>query len=428
MRRWVIALVASALVSAATAAVPWPAAATDAGEWSSVVLTQTEEVPGLATGVATGPSGMVAIGGRACERTASDDIGHCWGQPWLSTDGNTWKAVDAHASGLDLGRFTATLSGPEVGIDGIGHGPGGFVAFGWAATEPDSQLGTGPFGVAAALWRSDDGMTWERLPTPDSFTAEGPGLSGAWPRAIVGTEKGYLLAGTIYSSPAPRAAIWSSPDGETWTLAGPQDAFDIGGYVDTMEMPGAGGIVAVAVAPVDGPRAGRAIAVGEACPGPDEGAAPKGSWATAFDWTPGDCTARLWRSEDGQTWEMDRFRATEGGSLRREPYWSRTVATTGERDVAGVEPHKMLVSADDSTWDIARGGPLGRHLALAALDGRFYALLPECTTASARGRAWRSGHPRTAQPGVVTPRNRRCQPTPRTSSTWTWRRQATDSW
>ena len=172
-------------------------------------------------------------------------------------------------------------------------------------------------------------------------------LSGAWPQTIVGTADGYLLGGTLYASPAPRGAIWSSPDGLTWTLAGPDDAFDIGGYVDTMEMPAAGGVVAIAVAPEDSAGAGSAIAVGEACPGPDEGrAGPKGAWATAFDWTPGDCAARLWRSEDGQTWTMDRFTATEGGSLRREPYWSRTVATTGERDVAGVEPHKVLVSAD----------------------------------------------------------------------------------
>jgi hypothetical protein len=383
MGRWLIVPAVVALMlpaGPASAAPPSP----ETGDWSSVVLAQTEEVPAMATGVAVGPTAMVAVGGRACERTLSDDFGGCWGQPWVSADGVTWEAVDAHASGLDLGRFTAATSGPEVGIEGVAFGPGGFVAFGWVASDRDSLIGTGRWGVAPALWRSDDGRSWERLPTPDSFIAEGPMLSGAWPQTIVGTDDGYLLGGTLYATPAPRAAIWSSPDGLTWTLAGPDDVFDIGGYVDTLEVPGTGGVYAIAVAPGGSPRAGSAIAVGEACPGPDEGVGPKGSWAAAFEWTPGDCAARLWRSLDGETWEVDRFRAAEGGSLRREPYWARTVATTGEQDVARVEPHKVLVSADGNTWDVARGGRLGRHLAVTAVDGQFYALLPECTAAECR--------------------------------------------
>ena len=52
--------------SPVSAAPPGP----DTGDWSSVVLAQTEEVPAMATGVAVGPAGMVAVGGRACERTA----------------------------------------------------------------------------------------------------------------------------------------------------------------------------------------------------------------------------------------------------------------------------------------------------------------------------------------------------------------------
>ena len=364
-------------MSPVSAAPPGP----DAGDWSGAILAQTEEVPAMATGVAVGPAGMVVVGGRACERTAADDFGRCWGQPWVSTNGSDWTAVEAHSSGLDLGRFTAALSGPEVGVEGVAYGPGGFVAFGWARSGQASRVGTGPNGVTPALWRSDDGRSWGRLPTPESFVAKGPGPSGAWPKTIVGTADGYLLGGTLYASPAPRGAIWSSPDGETWTLAGPDDAFDIGGYVDTLETPGAGGVYAIAVAPQDSAGAASVIAVGEACPGPAKSAGPKGAWAKAFDWTPGDCAARLWRSADGLTWTMDRFTSAEGGSLRREPYWARTVATTGEQDVAGVEPPRLLVSADSSTWDVARGGPLGRHLALAALDGRFHALLPECTAA-----------------------------------------------
>ncbi len=100
--------------------------------WGASVLPQTEEIAALVTGVAVGPELMVAVGQRACERTKNEDLGRCWGQPWVSTDGVSWEAVEARTSGLDLGRFIAATSGPEIGVEGVTSGPGGFVAFGWA--------------------------------------------------------------------------------------------------------------------------------------------------------------------------------------------------------------------------------------------------------------------------------------------------------
>jgi hypothetical protein len=329
---------------------------------------------------------VVAIGGMTCERTRSDDFGRCWGQPWVSRDGATWEAVEASSSGLDLGRFRAATSGPEVGVEGVAHGPAGFVAFGWAQSDPGSRrAGTGPSGVTPALWRSDDGTSWDRLPTPSSFRAAGPMYSGALPVTILGTPRGYLLGGVLYDTPAPRAAIWSSTDGRTWALAGPDEAFDIGAYVDTLEMPAAGGISAITASPPDGASAERYVAVGEACPGAARFARPTGAWAKAFQWTPGDCASRVWRSEDGLTWRTEPFRPADGGDLAPVPYEAGSVAASGDRDIVGVAPERVLVSDDGRTWDVADG--VGAHLALASLAGRLYALVAECADAGCQSRS-----------------------------------------
>lgn len=424
MNRVLVALASVALAGVTLTGVAGPAVASSAAEspqvadptatapataatgaWSAALLRQTDDVPALATGVAVGPSGIVAVGGMTCERTRSDDFGRCWGQPWVSRDGTTWEAIEARASGLELGRFRAATSGPEVGIEGVAYGPGGFVAFGWAAAQGSRRVGTGPSGVTPALWRSDDGATWERLPTPKAFLAKGPMVSGAWPLTIAGSGSGYLLGGTLFDTPTPRGAIWASADGRSWTLADPPEAFDIGSYVDTLEIPAAGGIAAIAVAS-DDTGAGGAIAVGEACPGPARFARPKGDWAKAFQWTPGDCASRVWRSEDGRTWSAEPFRPADGADLAPVPYEAGTIAATGQRTIVGVAPERVLVSDDARTWDVADG--IGAHLALASLAGRFYALVSECADAgcqshdlalwtSADGTSW-SRHP--SQPSL----------------------------
>ena len=369
-----------------------------------------------------------SVGGPASGQL-SDDIGRCWGQPWVSADGITWEAVEAHASGLDLGRFTAATSGPEVGIEGVAFGPGGFVAFGWVASDPDSLTGTGRWGVTPALWRSDDGRSWERLPTPDSFIAEGPMLSGAWPQTH--RRHGGWLPPWWHAlcDPGPAWRHLEQPGRADLDLGRP------GGCLRHRRLCGHHGDAgrrrvsyAIAVAPESSAGAGSAIAVGEACPGPDEDVGPKGAWAAAFEWTPGRlrrATVALGGRRRRGRWTASR--AAEGGSLRREPYWSRTVATTGERDVGRRGTTKVLVSADGRTWDVAAADrsvgtwPWPRSMAASTLSCR------NARRPSASAKGWPSGRPTTAPPGIATPHSRRCRPIPRTSSTWTWHPPATAS-
>jgi photosystem II stability/assembly factor-like uncharacterized protein len=67
------------------------------------------------------------------------------------------------------------------------------------------------------------------------------------------------------------------------------------------------------------------------------------------------------------------------------PYEAGTVAATGSRAIVGVAPERVLVSDDGRTWDVADG--VGAHLALASLDGRFYALVSECADAGCQSRS-----------------------------------------
>ena len=135
---------------------------------------------------------------------------------------------------------------------------------------------------------SEDGSTWERVEVD-------PGVfDGARPAALRAGGPGYVivgavedLTGTLADSPPPRAAVWTSPDGLTWARVPDQDAFAIGGYIDTMETPGSGGMLDV-VATGDG-----LVAVGQQC-GEGTAVIPMGTNAP--------CRPMIWTSPDAQSW------------------------------------------------------------------------------------------------------------------------------
>src|SRR6185503_13436962 len=99
----------------------------------------------------------------------------------------------------------------------------GFVAIGY-----DAQFG-------AATWRSADGQAWSRS-APDAT------WDLARVRAVAATSTGWVVGGEVFLGSGPRAAIWTSPDGAAWTRAPDGPVFDIGGYLETGEEPGSGGI------------------------------------------------------------------------------------------------------------------------------------------------------------------------------------------
>ncbi len=325
-----------------------------ANGWTATVLPQTIGTT-MAVGIAVGPSSMVAVGQRACIQ-GRRETSRCWGPAWTSPDGITWEAVDPRSSGLDLGIMRPTTSGPEIGLQGVAYGPAGFLVFGRVAEQG---------GQRSAVWRSDDGTSWERATAMDAFP------TGTRLRTMLGADDGYLLGGVIYLEKAPRAAIWSSPDGKTWTQARAKEVFEIGGYIDTMEDPSAGGVDAFALYPGTESGAGLlangVVAVGQAC----MPAFDKDPWA----WN-GTCWGQLWRSPDGLSWKK------EASAMPRPHGAITSVAAVAERLVVDapicLDPcgSAMLLTPDGTEWHVAYGSPVdGQLKALTVQGGHFFALL-----------------------------------------------------
>jgi hypothetical protein len=163
--------------------------------WTSpdgLTWTRGAEDPGLddarVLAIARGPSGLVAVGTTGIEGRPTGSAA------WTSTDGHRWERV-TDAPTLEAGLM--------LGLSTGGHG---FVAVG---SDLDAEQ--------AAVWRSTDGRDWQAAGGQSSFdnyglkismadvTAAGPGLVAV----------GHFLFGTQF----PEGAVWSSPDGVSWTRA-----------------------------------------------------------------------------------------------------------------------------------------------------------------------------------------------------------------
>jgi hypothetical protein len=330
-----------------------PAVSVPPGTWTNTVLPPAPTTAALVSGVARGDAGYVAVAERTCVRRGRQlDRFRCWGQSWTSPDGVAWSTTDPRTSGLDVGWYSGSLYDLEPGVAGVAAGPGGYVAYGRAVPRR-----SGP--SSPALWRSADGLTWERV------------VTDALPRstrlsAILGAPDGYLLAGVIHGRTAPRAATWSSQDGLAWTRAdGVPGAFAIGAYIDTGEIALTGGPSALAWYPapagtIPSLETG-AVAVGSACAPSTDGDI----------WSDGDCTAALWRSSDGTTW------AKANDQLGWNPF--RTATVLGDRLVVHSPSHHTcdasLLRSDDATlWSPVCGSPKPGLVALGVVGGRFVAV------------------------------------------------------
>jgi hypothetical protein len=284
--------------------------------------------------VAAVGSGFVAVGTEGDDATmlpSMDEPSESFethAAVWHSDDGITWSRAPHHdaLSGGDGGAVMNDVAYDGIGLVAVGavyHRTEPFAVYGWE----DGDWAEIDTDVDAAVWQSDDGVTWTRVVNEsdvfggdtmrhnmNAVVAGGPGF------VAVGIE-GFDYTGFAYSTPdgtgtqttgfenvtENAAAVWTSPDGETWTrVVGEPSLSHSGGDVE-------GWATMVDIVATD---AGL-VAVG------------RDSWDPAPDlgWRQ---FAAVWRSFDGLSW----YRSGDPGELGYADM--RGVTATGNGYVVAV--------------------------------------------------------------------------------------------
>ena len=228
--------------------------------------------------------------------------------------------VDTGAESAVSGLAT---TGPEVGMFDVAAGDPGIVAIGYAA-RPD---------MAATIWfSSDNGASWERARIGDVGSTRVNAIAWDGRQFVIVGEDRSLWDGTLEATDnaAVRAAVWTSTDGYNFTRVPHAAALDVGGVIDTMNGPSAGGMSDVVAGP------GGLVAVGSVC------AADPGAW------DPVPCSPMAWTSTDGITWE-------------------RATAMQAADDQAVIDAGLTEVAASDDRY-VAAGG----SWVLTSTDGRTW--------------------------------------------------------
>jgi hypothetical protein len=149
-----------------------------------------QEAPAAFTAIASGQSGLVAVGNRFDGTGAG---------VWRASDAKVWHETRERAA-FDRATITSVVSNPD-----------GFVAFGYRITNeprPDSQW--------AAAWTSADGVDWKLW---DTSNPSGPAGLGAITDATVVPDGSVMASGYGFDQPV----IWHWRGGE-WSVQGVTEA------------------------------------------------------------------------------------------------------------------------------------------------------------------------------------------------------------
>lgn len=245
------------------------------------------------------------------------------GALWVSKDGKTWDRVDEVGFG-----------GPGAqGFHDVAAGPAGIVVVGFDSPAAD---------IDAAVWFSADGRSWDRVSSA-AFRQVGQEEI----LTVVATPTGFVAAGFAVTGEEADAAVWTSPDGHSWTRV--EDP--------ALSEPGTQRIYSLVVTP--------------------QGLVAGGTHYHPNQFGLYNLDARIWVSADGSSWEVVDD-ATFGG-----PGWqfiSTVVATPEGLVAAGGDilgqpgfhnDAAVWTSADGRTWarvsDPALSGIGAQHISSLVL-------------------------------------------------------------
>jgi len=269
----------------------------DDGEVWTSVTNETFGGPGIQAirGLAEWEHGVVAVGW--------DNTGDSDGAVWTSPDGADWVRASDPTGGLGG-------QGDQRIHDVVPGGPG-LVAVG------DTQRSMeGGQDRDAEIWISEDGDTWDRV---DNAQAGLAGDGDQLLNVVRAGPNGLLAAGYDWGGDDGRdAAVWSSPDGVTWSPEG--DRTVLGGPNDQeihgLTLVGAGWVAA--------------------------------GWTHEAE---GDRDAAIWASEDGRAWiQVDASSAGLGGPGRQQV---ESITAEDETVVAvGIDAQGVTLADQEAARDV----------------------------------------------------------------------------
>jgi len=178
-------------------------------DWAMTPFDETLVGPhgAVLSGITRGGPGFVAVGSTICPGTSAcnDDAA-----VWTSSDGSSWQRVPHDPDVLGSGAGRPTDEGLQM-MEDVTFNGSLLVAVGVTFDEPEK------LGLYAAVWTSVDGMTWSRVPFDrevfGSQDPEDPGGGRTWLHSVTVGGPGFVAVG----SDSWAAAVWTSPDGVTWT-------------------------------------------------------------------------------------------------------------------------------------------------------------------------------------------------------------------
>jgi hypothetical protein len=362
--------------------------------------------------VVVGGPGLVAVG-----------VDHNDAAVWTSPDGITWTQVPREETTFSHAEMSSVVVGGP-GLVAVGSGEQGAAVW----TSPDGISWTrlphdeavfgdarmysvvmgGPGLVAvgndysdAAVWTSPDGIIWTRVPH-DEAALGGPGYQAMFSVAVGGpglVAVGFRGSGPFESAAAcvRDAAVWTSPDGITWTQV-PHDETVFGGSCDeSMGFVTAGGPGLVAAGSglwtspdgITWTQVRHDDAIFGGAPSSVVVGGP-GLVAVGSDYLGGDRDAAVWISSDEINWDQVPHDETVFGGDRYQGMWSVTAASWGLVAVGGDNSHSkhddrgvfhpdqdaaVWTSPDGLSWtrvpnhEEVFGGPGDQHMSSVVAGG-----------------------------------------------------------